>query len=96
MNQTIRLALAAAMLALAAGPAAARPSTVASAVADPARAAANRAMDEGRMPTAVLDFAGFKPGDVVADYQAGGGYYSELLADVVGPRGRVYAYVMPN
>lgn len=63
----------------------------AAAVADPARSAANRALDAGRMPAALLDFAGIKAGDVIADYQAGGGYYSELLASMTGPRGRVYA-----
>ena len=65
--------------------------TATAAVVDPARSAANRALDEGRMPAAVLDFAGIKAGDVIADYQAGGGYYSELLASMTGPRGRVYA-----
>ena len=65
--------------------------TAIAAVADPARSAANRALDEGRMPAAVLDFAGIKAGDVIADYQAGGGYYSEMLASMTGPRGRVYA-----
>lgn len=65
--------------------------TAAAAVADPQRSAANRALDEGRMPAAVLDFVGIKAGDVIADYQAGGGYYSELLASITGPRGRVYA-----
>lgn len=70
--------------------------TVASALADPTRNAKNRALDEGRNPAAILAFAGIRPGDVVADYQAGGGYYSELLADLVGPKGRVYAMTQPN
>ena len=65
--------------------------TAAAAVADPARSPANRALDAGRMPAAVLDFTAVKAGDVIADYQAGGGYYSELLASMTGPRGRVYA-----
>ncbi len=68
----------------------------AAAIADPARSATSRAMDEGRMPAAILAFAGFRAGDVVADFQAGGGYYTELIADVVGPRGRVYAMTQPN
>lgn len=70
--------------------------TIAGAIADPARNAKNRALDEGRKPAEVLAFAGIKPGDVVADYQAGGGYYSELIADLVGPKGRVYAMTQPN
>ncbi|WP_157083253.1 class I SAM-dependent methyltransferase [Novosphingobium lentum] len=81
---------------LASAPAIASPADDACAVADPARSEANRTLDEGRMPAAVLDFAGFRRGDVVADYGAGGGYYSELIADVVGPKGRVYAMVPPT
>lgn len=68
----------------------------AAAVADPARADANRKMDDGRKPLEVLAFAGFKPGEVVADWGAGGGYYSEMIADVVGPKGRVYAVSSPT
>lgn len=65
------------------------------AVADVRRAEASRKLDEGRMPVQVLEFAGFKPGDIVADWGAGGGYYSEMIADVVGPKGRVYAVNAP-
>jgi predicted methyltransferase len=90
------LTCAAAIVALCSAPLAAGPRENAAAVADPARPAAARAMDEGRMPAAVLDFAGYKAGDVIADYQAGGGYYTELLARVVGPKGRVYAVSQPN
>ena len=32
-----------------------------------------------------------KPGDVVADVGAGSGYYTMKLAELVGPRGKVYA-----
>lgn len=75
---------------------AAKPSAIAAAVADRARAPTNRAMDEGRMPLGVLAFTGFKRGDTIADYQAGGGYYSELLSRLVGPNGRIYAISQPN
>ena len=61
------------------------------AVASNKRTDADRALDEGRHPVEVLRFAGLKPGDVVADFMAGGGYYSALLAELVGPRGTVYA-----
>ncbi len=74
----------------------AKPADYAQVVADPARAAASRALDEGRMPAGVLDFAGIKRGDTVADFQAGGGYYTELLSRVTGPMGRVYAMTQPN
>ena len=60
-------------------------------VASPSRSAEDRAMDEGRMPAEVLAFTGIKRGDTVADFMAGGGYYTALLADMVGPKGTVYA-----
>jgi predicted methyltransferase len=39
----------------------------------------------------MLSFAGVRPGMVVLDVSAGGGYTTELLARAVGPTGRVYA-----
>lgn len=89
----LSIALAATGAHAAAAPAA--PAAITKALADPARSAANRALDESRKPAEVLAFAGFKPGQVVADWGAGGGYYSELIADVVGPKGRVYALANP-
>ena len=38
-----------------------------------------------------MAFAGVKPGMVVADIFSAGGYYTELLAGVVGPHGKVLA-----
>jgi predicted methyltransferase len=67
------------------------PAQIAAAVADPARGAENRALDDGRKPDIVLAFARLRRGDAVADWGAGSGYYSELLADAVGPNGTVYA-----
>lgn len=66
------------------------------AVADPRRTSDSRALDEGRKPAEVLAFAGIRSGETVADFGAGGGYYSELLANVVGPRGRVIALATPK
>lgn len=90
MNR-LALIVAAAGVALSAAPLCAKPSDYTGAVADSHRTDANRKMDEGRMPREMLDFAGFRKGDVVADFMAGGGYYTELISQVVGPRGRVYA-----
>jgi predicted methyltransferase len=64
---------------------------IGAALADPARSTDSRALDEGRKPDAILAFAHLHRGDAVADWGAGGGYYSELLADAVGPKGSVYA-----
>jgi predicted methyltransferase len=79
----------------AAGKPAKAPMPIAAALADSARGEENRKLDEGRKPAEVLAFAGFKRGDAVADWGAGSGYYSELIADIVGPQGRVYATETP-
>jgi predicted methyltransferase len=70
---------------------AAEPGYVAQAVADPARSAGDRKSDALRKPAQVLAFAGVKPGETVAEYLPGGGYYTRLLSDIVGPKGKVYA-----
>lgn len=61
------------------------------AVAHPDRPTADRDRDPDRRPAEILHFSGVKPGMAVADLMAGGGYYSEVLARVVGNQGRVYA-----
>ena len=62
------------------------------ALADPARPAADKARDGARHAGALLAFAGVKPGDKVADFIMGSGYWTRILSGVVGPKGRVYAY----
>ena len=69
------------------------PRPISAAVGDDSRPASDRARDADRKPAAPLAFAGVKPGDVVADYAAGSGYFTRLFADVVGPSGHVYAVV---
>jgi predicted methyltransferase len=64
---------------------------VAQAVADTSRPADNRKLDELRKPAAVLAFADVRPGQTVAEYLPGGGYYTRMLSDIVGPKGKVYA-----
>lgn len=61
------------------------------ALASTERSATDRERDARDKPGELLDFAGVKPGMVVADIFAGGGYYSEILAGVVGSSGKVYA-----
>lgn len=90
-----RALLGAAALALTAAPLAqlaAKPNKPAAAVtADPTRSEKHRAQDESRMPAEILAFTAVKKGDVVVDFIAGSGYYSELFARAVGPKGTVYA-----
>ena len=64
---------------------------ITSAVADPARPEGDRSRDAARKPVESLHFAGVKPGDAVADFNAGAGYFTHLFSDVVGSRGHVYA-----
>ncbi|MEJ2153596.1 MAG: hypothetical protein P8Y29_11820, partial [Gemmatimonadota bacterium] len=49
------------------------------------------ARDAGSKPQEVMDFMGVGRGDVVADILAGGGYYTYLLRERVGPTGQVFA-----
>ncbi len=68
---------------------------VAAAVASPDRLATDREQDARRKPVEILEFLGVAPGMRVIDVFAAGGYYSELLARVVGPEGEVIAYNNP-
>lgn len=61
------------------------------AIASASRTEADRALDAGRMPEEVLRFSAVEPGDTIADFMAGGGYYSALLAELTGKKGMVYA-----
>jgi predicted methyltransferase len=67
----------------------------AAAVADTTRPATDSARDANRKPAETMAFAHIKPGDVVADFSAGGGYFTRLFVDVVGPSGHVYT-IEPN
>lgn len=68
------------------------PPAISTALADPARPAADKARDAVRKPGEILAFAGVKPGDKVADFIMGGGYFTRILAGTVGDKGKVYAY----
>src|SRR5690606_7298541 len=64
----------------------------AAAVATPGRLAEDREQDAQRKPADVLAFFGVQPGTTVLDLYSGAGYFTELLAAVVGPTGRVVAH----
>jgi len=63
---------------------------VAAAVADPSRPKADTDADANRKPAETLAFAGVRPGMVVGEFYPGGGYFTRMLARVVGPNGHVY------
>jgi len=77
--------IAAAPLARAAAP----PAFVAQAVADPSRPAADTQTDAIRDPADTLTFAGVKPGMTVVELFPGGGYFTRMIIDIVGPKGQV-------
>lgn len=95
MRMLLALPLAAALAACApagdvAGPAAS--ADYAAALADPQRPAAERERDAARKPAELLAFAQIAPGEKVGDYIMGGGYWTRILSNLVGPNGKVYAF----
>ena len=64
----------------------------AAALADPQRPQAERDRDAARLPAELLAFAQIAPGEKVGDYIMGGGYWTRILSNAVGPQGRVYAF----
>jgi predicted methyltransferase len=62
------------------------------ALADTSRLEDDAARDAGRKPAEVLAFMGVMPGMTVLDMFSGGGYYSEILSNVVGGDGQVVAH----
>jgi predicted methyltransferase len=66
---------------------------ITAAVKDSTRPDSDVAKDANRKPSETLAFVGIQPGDKVADYAAGSGYFTRLFQDVVGPSGHVYALV---
>jgi len=63
--------------------------TVEEALAEKGRLTSDVERDKRSHPEAVIPMLALKPGAVVADIFAGGGYYSEILSRVVGPTGKV-------
>jgi len=92
MNKTM-MGSAFAALMLFAAPALAAPSAaVTAAVADASRPDNDKAVDALRKPAETIEFVGVKPGDKVAELAPGGGYFTRILAKVVGANGKVYTY----
>ncbi len=89
------LAAAALLASLPLTAVAAAPAKVAAAVAATQRPEDARKLDESRKPAEVLGFLGLKSGDRALDVMAGNGYYSEIMAKAVGPKGAVVALEPP-
>lgn len=62
------------------------------AVAGEGRNDTDRARDPMRKPAEILEFFHIEPGMTVLDMFSGGGYYTEILSNLVGDEGTVYAH----
>jgi predicted methyltransferase len=69
---------------------------IATAVASADRRADDVKLDDSRKPAQVLAFEGLKRGDMALDLFTGGGYYAEIMAKAVGPKGGVVAWEPAN
>ena len=67
----------------------AQAATVEEALAQPGRLAADLERDKRDRPEVVIPLLALSPGDRVADIFGGAGYYSEIIATMVGPEGDV-------
>ncbi len=90
MKLSLFRALAATALLASAALAASAPAYVAKAVADASRPKVDTDTDALRDPADTLAFAGVKPGMVVGELFPGGGYFTRMLSDIVGPKGKIY------
>ena len=57
------------------------------------RPAADVERDAARQPAAMVKFAMIKPGQTVVDMLPGGGYFTRIISQTVGPKGHVVALV---
>lgn len=85
-------ALAGAALLLAGAAQAKPPAWLSGAVSAQSRPADAVKLDESRKPAEVLAFFGLKPGMAAADIMTGSGYWAEIMANAVGPKGKVTAF----
>lgn len=92
MNRLVIALLATALVPPVVAASTAKISPVAAALASPTRSDADKARDAARKPAELLAFAGVKPGQKVVDFVMGGGYFTRILAGVVGPKGTIFAF----
>ena len=59
------------------------------------RGAEQKARDFNRKPAELLTLSGVKPGDKVVEFASFGQYFTALISDIVGPKGKVYMYDLP-
>ena len=70
------------------------PRYITNAIASSSRPDKDRERDVNRRPDLVIGFAGIKPGQKVGELMPGGGYFSRLFCQIVGPTGHLYTISM--
>ena len=68
------------------------PGYIEAAVASDRRPSVDKVRDRFRKPGEVMTFFGITPGQRVAEINAGRCYHTGVLAEIVGPEGRVFAH----
>lgn len=68
------------------------PADIQRALASESRTEADRQRDVSGKTAELLTLLALKPGDIVADVFAGSGYFAQVLAELVGPQGKVYLH----
>jgi len=71
----------------------AAPPAIEAALSSSDRPDADQKRDADRKPAELATFANVQPGMTVADIVPGGGYFTRIFSNVVGPKGTVYAMV---
>jgi predicted methyltransferase len=71
------------------------PKYITKAVASDARSAEAKARDVNRKPAELLTLSGVKPGDRIVEFASFGQYFTAMLSDIAGPRGKVYMFDLP-
>ena len=71
---------------------AAVPANITAALGDIKRPPADSSRDVARKPAELLALGEVKPGQKVADFMMGSGYFTRILAPAVGDKGKVYGY----
>jgi predicted methyltransferase len=93
MKTRYQIMAALALTASALGAVAAKTASPTFAVSSANRPAEDVARDAARKPTEMVKFAMIKPGQTVVDMLPGGGYFTRVFSQAVGPKGKVIALV---
>ena len=91
-NLMVSVLAAAAIGAAGLAMAASVPANITAALGDAKRPPADSSRDVARKPAELLALGEVKPGQKVADFMMGSGYFTRILSAAVGSTGKVYGY----